>query len=76
MDFWFFGLDGDEGSHSIYEINWPKKIAIIIGNENFGLKKLTKSSCDYLVKIPISNEVESLNVSSAFAIAMAIKKRP
>lgn len=76
FDFWFFGLDGGKDSQSIYEMNWPNKTAIIIGNESFGLKKFTKSNCDYLIRIPISKDVESLNVSSAFAIAMAIKKRP
>lgn len=46
-----------------------EKIAIVLGTEGDGLSKTTIASCDYTVKIPMSNGVDSLNVASAGAIA-------
>ena len=72
--YWCVGLDNSPGSSKIQNFQWPKKTAIIIGNEHFGLKNLTKKNCDFLIKIPINKNVESLNVSHAFAITIALKK--
>jgi 23S rRNA (guanosine2251-2'-O)-methyltransferase len=76
QDFWFVALDNSSENISIDRFDWPRKTAIILGNENYGIKKLTKSNCDYFVKIPIANEVESLNVSNAFSILISKKKAP
>ena len=46
-----------------------EKLAIILGTEGDGLKKVTIASCDYTVKIPMHNGVDSLNVAAAAAIA-------
>ncbi len=51
------------------ELKKSKKIAIILGTEGEGLKKSTIEACDYTVKIPMSNEVDSLNVAAASAVA-------
>ena len=45
------------------------KIAMVFGSEDQGIRKLIKSKCDILLKINISDQVESLNVSNAVAIA-------
>lgn len=45
------------------------KLAIVLGNEGDGLPQTTIDKCDYTVKIPMSNEVDSLNVAAASAIA-------
>lgn len=74
--FWIVGLENSSQSKSIYKFQWPEKSAIVIGNEHYGLKKLTRSKCDFLLKIPISNEVESLNVANAFSIVVAKKNAP
>ncbi|MCR5607498.1 MAG: RNA methyltransferase [Lachnospiraceae bacterium] len=50
-------------------LNDEKKLAIILGNEGDGLMESTLDNCDYTVKIPMSNEVDSLNVAAASAIA-------
>lgn len=47
-----------------------KKIAIVLGNEGKGMRDLTLKLCDFLVKIKMSEKMESLNVASAAAIAM------
>lgn len=46
-----------------------EKLAIVLGTEGNGLEKSTISKCDYTVKIPMSNGVDSLNVAAASAIA-------
>jgi len=51
-----------------------KKNALVFGSENLGLKKLTKQSCDYLVKIQINEQIDSLNVSASVASALTTLK--
>ena len=69
-DFWIAGTDNSSGAKSLYEIDFPDKIAIVVGNEHEGLPRLVKENCDFLAKIPISNKVNSLNVSVAFGIVL------
>ena len=66
-EFWIAGLDlnGKDNLSSLAEFN---KIAIIIGSEGKGMRRLTTESCDFLIKIPISSKVESLNASNAASI--------
>ena len=67
--YWIIGLDG----HTDIELNqsiFSDKIVIIMGSEDTGMRKLTKENCDYIVKIPMSSALESLNVSNAAAIAL------
>ena len=45
------------------------KLAILLGNENFGLAEQTIAACDYTAKIPMQNGVDSLNVAAASAVA-------
>lgn len=73
MNFWIAGMDisGKEGMDEILNI---QKLAIIIGSEGKGMRKLTTESCDFLVKIPISKQVESLNASNAASIIFYLTK--
>lgn len=66
-DFWIIGLDakGNKDLKTIVNIN---KIAIIIGAEGKGMRRLTHESCDFYAQIPINNQVESLNASNAASI--------
>jgi 23S rRNA (guanosine2251-2'-O)-methyltransferase len=66
--FWVIGLDGN-ASKTLNSKIISDKIAIILGSEDKGMRKLIKEACDHLAKIPISNKVDSLNVSNAAAIA-------
>ena len=65
--FWIVGLDS-EGQNSLKEVVDIDKVAVIIGSEGKGMRKLTSESCDFLTKIPISDKVESLNASNAASI--------
>lgn len=67
--FWIVGMEGT-AEKSLRELDIPKKIAIVMGSEGEGMRRLTLQSCDFLAKLPISPKMESLNVSNAAAIAL------
>lgn len=67
MGFWIAGLDINT-KQTINEIQNIDKLAIIVGAEGKGIRRLTAQNCDFLVKIPISKDVESLNASNAASI--------
>lgn len=67
--YWTYGMDG-EAKQSIGSVKFDAKTAIIMGAEGKGLRRLTAEHCDMLVKLPMSERMESLNVSNAAAIAM------
>jgi len=67
--YWIYGLDG-EAKETIATAKFDAKSALILGAEGRGLRRLTAEHCDFLVKIPMSGIMESLNVSNAAAVAM------
>jgi len=73
-DIWVIGLDGNTHS-SIYNVNLTGSIAIVVGSEGKGIRQLIKKTCDQLVCIPMSGNIESLNVSVATAISLFEIKR-
>ena len=71
---WVVGLDGNTQS-SIYSVNLDGAIAIVVGSEGKGIRPLIKKTCDQVVSIPMSGNIESLNVSVATAITLFEIKR-
>ena len=71
---WVLGLDGNTQS-SIYSVNLDGAIAIVVGSEGKGIRPLIKKTCDQVVSIPMSGNIESLNVSVATAITLFEIKR-
>ena len=69
IGYWVLGLDGN-GEGSIFSEKFSSKTAVVLGSEGSGIRKLVKENCDHLIKIPISNKVESLNISVATGIIM------
>ena len=67
--FWLAGLDAN-ADQTIVQANFNGKLAIILGAEGSGLRRLTSQNCDYLVNIPIQKSTDSLNVSIAASIAL------
>jgi 23S rRNA (guanosine2251-2'-O)-methyltransferase len=53
-----------------YEHDYRGSLAIVIGNEGKGIRRLVKEKCDFLVKIPMHGKIESLNASVAGALVM------
>ena len=73
-DIWVVGLDGGTQS-SLYDVNLKGSIAIVVGSEGKGIRPLIKKTCDQVVSIPMSGNVESLNVSVATAVTLFEIKR-
>lgn len=66
---WVVGADG-AAERSLYEARFATPIALVLGGEGRGLRRLTRERCDELVAIPMRGAVESLNVSVAAALLM------
>lgn len=66
--FWIIGLDSN-AEESINKQLFTNKIVLALGSEDHGMRRLTKETCDYIVKIPMANKVESLNVANSAAVA-------
>lgn len=67
--FWSVGLDG-YAETNLSNINMTGKTLLVMGSEGTGLRRLTKEKCDFLARIPISQAIESLNLSNATAVAL------
>ena len=67
-NFWVYGFDS-RGSKDFTEIKWEGNNVLLFGSEGFGFKEHIGKYTDFLVKININNEVESLNISNSAAIA-------
>ena len=66
--YWVYGAEAD--GESIYKANLKGKICIVIGGEDTGVKRLTKTKCDGIVSIPMQGKVNSLNASVACGIVV------
>jgi len=67
--FWCVGLDG-EAEKTIDEVDLKGRIAIVMGAEGSGLRRLTREHCDLLVRLPTAGPVATLNVSAATAATL------
>lgn len=73
---WLYGTAG-EASESIYKTDLKGPIAIAMGAEGKGLRRLTRESCDHLIHVPMAGDVSSLNVSVAAGVCLfeAVRQR-
>jgi 23S rRNA (guanosine2251-2'-O)-methyltransferase len=67
--YWIVAL-APHGNTSLYELDVSRKLALVLGSEDRGLREIVKSNADYIVSIPMRGRVASLNVSVASAIAL------
>lgn len=67
--FWRIGLAG-EAETELKEALGPARVALVLGAEGPGMRSNTREHCDALARLPISDAVESLNVSNAAAVAL------
>lgn len=67
--FWVAGMDG-YAETTIDQLDKNGKIAVVMGSEGAGMRRLVQENCDMTIRLPISAQVESLNVSTAAAIVL------
>ena len=67
--YWIIGTDMDTNV-SYDELDYDMPVCLIIGSEGFGMSKLVKDNCDFIVSIPMYGKVNSLNASVASAIVI------
>lgn len=68
-NFWIYGAAG-EADTNVYQCQFSGRVALVVGGEGRGLRRLTRESCDHLVHIPMHGTVENLNVSVATGILL------
>jgi len=72
--FWVIGLAGD-GDKTLSSVDLKGRIALVLGTEGEGLRRLVRETCDITARLPIAEGVESLNVSNAAAVALYERAR-
>lgn len=73
---WLVGTD-DAADRTLFEADLKGPLALVMGSEGEGMRRLTRECCDQLVSIPMAGAVESLNVSVATGVALfeAVRQR-
>ena len=73
---WIYGLAG-EAEASLYATDLRGNVALVLGGEGDGMRRLTREHCDGLVRIPMPGDIESLNVSVATGVTLfeAVRQR-
>ena len=73
---WLIGA-ADDSSQSIFQADLKGSIAVVMGAEGVGMRRLTREHCDFLVNIPMAGKVSSLNVSVATGVFLyeAVRQR-
>ena len=74
-NYWLYALEAD--GTNIYDADLTGNIALVVGGEDSGVKRLTREKCDFTLSIPLKGKVNSLNASVALGIAVyeAVRKR-
>ena len=71
--YWVAGLADDPGdaeATTVWDYDWDRPVAVVVGNEGSGLRSVVREACDVLVSIPMAGPAESLNASVAAGIAL------
>jgi 23S rRNA (guanosine2251-2'-O)-methyltransferase len=69
QNIWIVGTAGD-AEQNLYQMRLDMPLAIVMGAEGDGMRHLTRQHCDFLLKIPMAGQVESLNVSVAAGVLL------
>ena len=73
-DIWLIGTT-DDAPKTIFEADFSGPVALVMGSEGEGMRRLTRETCDMLVSVPMMGAVESLNVSVASGICLYEARR-
>jgi 23S rRNA (guanosine2251-2'-O)-methyltransferase len=74
---WVIGLDGGPESKPLEQVNLKGPLALVVGNEGQGMRRLVRDKCDLLLRLPMRGQIESLNaaVAGSVALYLALKAR-
>lgn len=72
--FWLVGLDA-EPTQRLADVKLNGRIALVVGAEGEGLRRLVRETCDHVASLPMPGGMESLNVSNAAAVALYERAR-
>jgi 23S rRNA (guanosine2251-2'-O)-methyltransferase len=73
-DIWLYGTT-DDAPKTLYQAELAGPVALVMGSEGEGMRRLTRENCDVLVSIPMFGAVESLNVSVASGVCLYEARR-
>jgi 23S rRNA (guanosine2251-2'-O)-methyltransferase len=69
-EIWIAGTSDHQGIKDLYETDLTGPLALVMGSEEKGMRRLTQDKCDFLLSIPMAGFVECLNVSVATGVAL------
>ncbi|MBT4740668.1 MAG: 23S rRNA (guanosine(2251)-2'-O)-methyltransferase RlmB [Rhodospirillaceae bacterium] len=69
LGFWVVGLDAS-GTEDLDRMEMPTRCVLVLGAEGEGLRPSIRSACDFMARLPMTGQMESLNVSNAAAVSM------
>jgi 23S rRNA (guanosine2251-2'-O)-methyltransferase len=67
---WVIGLEGDEGSQPVDQVHLDGAIALVVGSEGEGMRRLVRESCDVVLRLPMQGKIESLNAAVAGSVVL------
>jgi 23S rRNA (guanosine2251-2'-O)-methyltransferase len=67
---WVGGLDGSPAGQLPEQVNLNGPLALVVGNEGEGMRPLVRQSCDFLIRLPMKGQIESLNAAVAGSVAV------
>jgi 23S rRNA (guanosine2251-2'-O)-methyltransferase len=67
---WIAGTSDHQGTQDLYETDLSGPLALVMGSEEKGMRRLTQDKCDFLLSIPMAGAVECLNVSVATGVSL------
>jgi 23S rRNA (guanosine2251-2'-O)-methyltransferase len=69
-DTWIVGLDENPEAKDLSEVPLDRALAVVVGSEGEGIRPLVRKSCDYLLRLPMKGQIESLNAAVAGSVAL------
>lgn len=69
-DIWAIGLDGSPEAQPAERVNLKGGLALVVGSEGDGMRRLVRESCDVLMRLPMRGQIESLNAAVAGSVAL------
>lgn len=69
-DLWITGLEGSSQATPLAKADLKGPMGLVIGSEGEGMRRLVRQSCDFLVRLPMRGQVESLNAAAAGSVAL------